>query len=403
MNVTSTISFVTNSTDQWDANTETIYSVNSTNKHYTNETIASLEELEWEDFVKKDIPVTVFLIVLSIVGTIGNFHSLLVYYLHYKASNHRTFIICLSGVDLMACIFSIPFEIIDARYSLTFYNVGACKVFRYLGHFVSLCSGFLLGDIAADRYRKICKHDAKQLGTKQAKWVCFITVIVSIVLSIPSLVFYGPTPKVFYEYSLIGSDCRVLTAYKGTVPVRAYNYSLLLMSTVVFILCVVTYSFIGKVIYRQLTYRKQQQQFYKDGHSVNKDISSISNGKTIIEDESSIGQNNKVVIAKQTTITKPAKKFKLDRSKQIALMLLVATAVSYVGYLPHLILIIIKGIKRKLYNRISLSLGSVGPLFIRGYFITHVTNPIVYCFLDEHFKRECRALYSRMKNKLFKS
>ncbi|XP_060064961.1 neuropeptide Y receptor type 6-like isoform X2 [Ylistrum balloti] len=339
-----------------------------------------LHKLEWEKFLDKYIPVVVYLTILCVVGSIGNAHAFLVYYFRYKTSNHKMFVVWLAAVDFVACTFSIPFEIMDARHSYTFTSVSACKVFRFLNHFVNLCSGILLGVIAVERYRKACVPMGRQLSAKEAKYSCFVTVIVSIVLSIPALIFYGPTSKPVDNFpEIIGSDCTVSKLYKKTF-FKIYSSLLLLLCTVVFIVCVVTYTFIGRVLYRQMKFRRASQtaspkQRLSSLSSCRGGAISSDGGVTttlkkdeysaqVHEDESSYGDHNRKSLTRSLSAVSAfkmsAKKMKIfDRSKQITFMFLVATAVSYAGYLPHLVLVIIQGVSRATYNNISVSTAKV--------------------------------------------
>ncbi|OWF45179.1 cholecystokinin receptor type A-like [Mizuhopecten yessoensis] len=384
-----------------------------------NVTGADLNTLELEKFRDKYIPAVVYLAILCVVGSIGNAHAFLVYLYRYKTSNHKMFVVWLAAVDFVACSCSIPFEIMDARHSYTFTSISACKVFRFLNHFVTLCSGILLGVIAVERYRKACVPMGRQLTAKEAKYSCFITVIVSFVLSIPALIFYGPTSKPVDNFpELIGSDCTVSKLYKKTY-FKMYSSFLLLLCTTVFVVCVVTYTFIGRVLYRQMKFRRASQTsspkqrlnslsscrggtISSDG-GVTTTLKRDDNSVHVHEDESSYGQHNRKSLARSVSTVSAfkmsAKKMKIfDRSKQITLMFLVATAISYAGYLPHLVLVIIQGVSPASYDSIAASIGALSSILIRGYFLSNVTNPLVYCFLDDRFRRECRKMYCQLKH-----
>lgn len=388
-----------------------------------NATLPSLDELEWNKFLDKYIPVAVYLTILCIVGSVGNIHAFLVYSLRYKPSNHRTFVVWLAAVDFIACSCSIPFEIIDARFNYTFTSVGACKFFRFLNHFVTLSSGILLGVIAVERYRKACVPMGRQLSAKEAKYACFITVVVSFVMSLPVLVLYGPTLKPTKKYpELIGFDCTVLAQYKKAF-FKVYTSILLVLCTTIFIICVVTYTFIGRVLYRQMKFRRATQTASPKqrlsslsscrGGTVSSDggvtttLKIEQNSGSVHEDESSYGDNGKKSMMRSSAFTssfklkQSAKRWKIfDRSKQITLMFLVATVVSYAGYLPYLILVTIQGVSRPTYDSISAATGALTSILIRGYFLSNVANPLVYCFLDDRFRRECKKMYLQLKSYL---
>lgn len=417
-------------TTAYDPTASTVVSANATNQYvvtttwtsgsYVTDVIPDLYKLESEKFLDKYIPVVVYLTLLCVVGAIGNAHAFLVYLYRYKTSNHKIFVVWLAAVDFIACSLSIPFEIMDARHSYTFTSVSACKIFRFLNHFVVLCSGLLLGIIAVERYRKACVPMGRQLSAKEAKYSCMITVIVSIALSIPALIVYGPTSKPVDNFpELVGSDCTVYSSYKKTF-FKIYSSFLLLLCTIIFIVCVVTYTFIGRVLYRQMKFRRASQTTLPKqrltslssckGGPISSDggatttLKKEDNSAHIHDEESSYWDhhNRKSLSRSLSTVSAikmSAKKLKIfDRSKQITFMFLVATAISYAGYLPHLVLIIIQGINRPTYEDISVSIGSFSAILIRGYFLSNATNPLVYCFLDDRFRRECKKMYAQLKH-----
>jgi hypothetical protein len=79
------------------------------------------------------------------------------------------------------------------------------------------------------------------------------------------------------------------------------------------------------------------------------------------------------------------------------LMFLVATAVSYVGYLPYNIIIFIKVLNPKAYSVIKSATRPFMAVLLRGYFLNNASNPVVYCFLDNRFRTECKMFYSRIR------
>ena len=389
----------------------------------------SIEEIERREFVETELPVTIYLILLSLIGTIGNMHAIFVYYMRYKPSNHRIFVVWLAVVDVIACSLSIPFELVDIRFNQTF-NPDAdivCRCFRYLNHFVSVSSGTLLGVIAVERFRKVCRPFGRQLSQTQSKLACFITVLVSLLLSFPAVIMYGVETEEVKEYPhLVGTDCTVLDKYKKNIVFRGYNVFLLLISTVVFVLCVVIYTIVGRVLLRQYKFRSKSQcpttstKDLSSGHATGTNnrgycpeqlsntatkkmtLTSDTNGsgnkkskqpkRAFSEEESSVGRMTSNEVHHVEMKNKP----RLDRSKQITLMFLVATAVSYLGYLPYLFLTIIRAGSKPTYNSISQTIGPLNDILVRGYFINNATNPLVYCFLDARFRHECKEFYKKL-------
>lgn len=376
-----------------------------------NETVVSrefLEQLELEVFLQRHIPVTVYLIMLALVGTVGNIHAILVYSLRYNPSNYRTFVVWLGFIDLAACCMSIPFEVYDIRNGFTFESDATCKFFRFLNHLVSSGSGFLLGVIAIERFRKVCRPFSRQLNEKESKMACVITVVVSSLLSLPSFILYGPTMKETPYPGVMGSDCTVLRQYKKSIFFKLYNGVLIFLVTSVFIICVVVYIMVGRVLYKSTKFRKSAQVVGMKKCGSTSSSSNLRNGVSMNqepsvakEEESSTNETNSKVsrsVSVSDGTVKKRKKF--DRMKRITMMFLVATAVSYIGYLPNLILGYMKAFNGKVYNEASDVLGPFNSILLRGYFINNATNPVVYCFLDDRFRRECKNLYRKFNQVL---
>ncbi|XP_061185260.1 cholecystokinin receptor type A-like [Saccostrea echinata] len=384
----------------------------------TNSTrhIHNLEELEYSEFIAEYLPIFIYLLILGVVGTFGNLHVLVVYSRRYKPSNHRIFILWLAAVDFFSCTVSIPFEMYDIKYRYTFTASWACKIFRFLNHTASVSSGFLLGLIAIERFRKACQPTKVQMTLKQAKIACIITLLVSSILGVPAVVIYGANVSETFHPGILGSDCTSLTKYKSYFKI--YSGALLLFSTCVFVMCIIIYIFVGKVLYRQMQFRKRAQlrrnklnalsSYSLNAHCSTTKLATLGSmaslDKVEIEDDPSSLNNEHLKVNKNhsgngvSQIQK--RKTKINRSKKITLMFLVATSVSYLGYLPNTVFSVIKALDTATFTAISMKLGASVFILLRLYFISNVTNPIVYSFMDERFREECKLYYRKFKIQL---
>ena len=380
-----------------------------------------LKDAEYNEFLGDYLPVFVYLLVLCVIGTIGNIHVICIYHSKYKPSNHRVFILCLASVDLFCCLVSIPFEIFDIRYRYTFSESWCCSVFRTMNHIGGVGSGFLLCVIALERYRKACTPMKAQMTLRQAQIACVCTIVVSVAISLPVLYLYGSNYTDAGHPGIFGMDCTVLTERKNLFKI--YSGLLLLATTTVFIICIIVYSFVGKVLYRQLKFRKNAQLGQKKRslvlnesvisvnhtgsrrnlHKIGSQLSldNISTDPNVIHDDESSFNNEhlKVNNPNLSQAVSHRKRPKFDRSKRITLMFLVATSISYLSYLPNMVISVIKALDRDTYDALVTNTGAFAFILLRLYFVSNVTNPVVYSFMDDRFRFECKRLYSNVKCK----
>ena len=365
----------------------------------------SLDEIDYKQFLRKDIPATIFLTFIAITGTIGNIHTLLVYGLSPLMANItvRIFIMWLAGTDLVACLFCVPFEIFDIRYSYTFSSSGACKFFRSLNHVVTLASGGILTAIAIERFEISKNHNARvPLFLKSPKAFHIISGIilgVSILLSIPGLVFYGTTIKDIPEHpGLTGRDCTILSKYKNIRTALPYAGVVVLLSTICCIICVAIYTKILRVILNQMRKErdKQKKQIPTKAES-STDLRSQETSVSLVQ-ISVIGNDN---VSKDTKgkikngiqkDTPTRKESKYDKGRQLTISLIVATAVSYFGYLLYVSTFLVKLLNPKLYKN---SIQPITAILLRAFFVNNAANPIVFCFIDKTFRSECLRLHRK--------
>jgi hypothetical protein len=366
---------------------------NSSNNTDNNTNIQSLYEIDYEQFLNKDIPAVIFLTVLAFIGFVGNVHTLLVYYMSPVMANVsvRVFILCLSATDLIACVACIPFEIVDIRFKYTFSSVGACKFFRFFNHMVTFSSGGLLTAIAIERYK--INFTDKRLQTRQIRKVSLVVVAISIVISIPLLVFSGLTINETGISGLTGTDCTVLPEYYHMNTAGVYTGIVTILSTACFGTCAVAYGKILFVIYVQIK-KDRKDKAKSSNHKM--DISSELTSKETQQVSSS--QLNDVPSISSSlgknvpTPVKTHKRSKYENGRKLTISLIVATFVSYLGNIMFVSTIMVKIGNPVLFKS---SISPVRAILLRTVFINNAVNPVVYCLLDNTFRTECLKLYKK--------
>ena len=103
------------------------------------------------------LPAVIWVILLMIIGIIGNGLVIYVYRRRFKRTSSNYFILTMAIFDLVACLIGMPTEIYDLLKPFTFYSEFGCKVFRSTENFTVYGSVVVLIEIAFDRYFKICR------------------------------------------------------------------------------------------------------------------------------------------------------------------------------------------------------------------------------------------------------
>jgi hypothetical protein len=370
---------------------------NSSNNTDNNTNIQSLYEIDYEQFLNKDIPAVVFLTVLSFIGIVGNVHTLLVYSMSPVMAKLtvRIFILWLSATDLIACVACIPFEIFDIRFSYTFSSGGACKFFRFLNHAMTLSSGGLLTAIAIERYKI-----NNRIQTQQNRNPCvalniasLVVVAISIVMSIPAFVFYGLNIKETGISGLTGTDCTVLSEYQHMRTTGVYTGIVILLSTACCVICAVVY---GKILFVICVQMKKERKDKAKSNNYQMDVSSeLTSKETQQVSTSQLNDVPSISSSLGKNVPSPVKthkRSKYEKGRQLTISLIVATAVSYLGYILYASTILVKIVNPTLYKS---SIRPVTGILLRGYFINNAANPVVFCLLDNTFRTECVKLYKK--------
>ncbi|XP_052086624.1 olfactory receptor 4K17-like [Mytilus californianus] len=367
--------------------------------NFTNGTLTYLREIEYQRVLEKDIPATLFLIFLSVIGTIGNIHTILVYIYILSTImakySVRVFIIWLAFIDLTACVFCMPFEIFDIRYDYTFSSVGACKFFKFLIHVVTGASSILLTTIAIERYRIFVKNEPILITNSQrSNVISSVLVGLCMILSIPVLIYYGVNEIETNIFGLMGEECKLHPMYKNIEYLGIYYSITLFIGLVCVVMCIVSY---GRILQDICTRKKWRKSIRKRSVSSLNSTSDIRSGTTQI---TSTIQNEAVKLNKLQAGTCDRANKKSTRSShnlgnaiRLTISLMIATAVSYIGNMLYVFTKMVHILNPKMYKN---SIRPVSDIIGRGFFVNNATNPVVFCLLDRTFRQECLKLYGKI-------
>lgn len=225
------------------ANTTMMTSLDLAGIHHVTST-PTLEEMNAAE-VERLIPTIVFLLIVCVVGVIGNCLVIHVYRTRYKMSNSKCFILCLSAVDLLTCCIAIPLEISTVLHQYTFEHLWLCKMSRVFNTLGTISSSFILLFIAVDRFRKVCKPFGWQIKTKVAKLLCGLAIFLGVLVASPAVVIYGKQTFNIPKYNMTGTECSTADDMNGTKFPFFYAIVFGIMFVAGIIAMSILYCFIG--------------------------------------------------------------------------------------------------------------------------------------------------------------
>ncbi|CAC5408678.1 CCKAR [Mytilus coruscus] len=366
--------------------------------NFTNGTHTNLRDIEHQECLDKDIPATLFLIFLSVIGTIGNIHTILVYVLSPIMEKYsvRVFIIWLAFNDLTACIICMSFEFFDIQYDYTFSSDGACKFFKFLNHVVTGASCILLTTIAIERYRIFVNNLPILITNSQRSNVISAVLIgLSMILSIPVLIYYGVNDKKkTHIFGVLGKECRFFSKYENIHYLGVYYSIVLFIGLVCVVMCIVSY---GRILHAMCTRKEWRKSIRKKSVPASNSTSDIRSGTTQV---TSIIHREAVKLNKLQTGTcdsankKPTcSSHNLGNAIRLTISLMIATGVSYIGNMLYVFTKMVQILNPTMYqDNIRPISDIIGP----GYFVNNASNPIVFCLLDRTFRQECLKLYGKI-------
>ena len=247
-------------------------------------------------------------------------------------------------------------------------------------------------------YRTIQNQQQISNSTKSKSMCCFeysllVVVAISIAISIPAFVFYGLSIKETGIAGLTGTDCTVLSEYQHMRTAGVYIGIVIILSTACCVICAVVY---GKILFVICVQIKKESKDMAKSNNYKMDISSELTSKETqqvstsqLSDVPSISSSLEKIVPSPV---KTHKRSKYEKGRQLTTSLIVATAVSYIGYILYASTILVKIANPTLYKS---SIRPVTAILLRAYFINNAANPVVFCLLDNTFRTECVKLYKK--------
>ena len=387
------------------------------------------------------LPSMIYLIILLCVGLPGN--VLVCYIYHTKPENDSTgkgpksgkrkssdiFILALAWLDILNCILSVPMEIFLLRYFVRFDHPWICKFSRYASMVFNAASSFVLLGIAIDRFIGIKYSQSKYRFTSTtALKIVIASVILALVISLPGILLYG-TQTVPLMTGIYGKTCLIEDHFVHTYYPLLLSMFLLSVHLLFDVIFVILYGIVGKKIIRNRnlssvrTNSNRRKNKKKSNDPVEISHITLSSSLQDLHVHSTDKNSNSVLTAGQnsqsslqsfitshsTTKQKTTKKHlnsgesaihgKVYKAGKTSFMLLAVTVTFMVTFAPYCAIAILRSANNDdFYNNMSNTEKAVYQLFLRSYLLSSATNPIIYSFLSDRFRQQCRILFNRIFN-----
>lgn len=136
-------------------------------------------------------PVIFLLLLVLVVGVIGNGLVFLTSAVKSKRSSCSQFILHLAIYDIIACVTVIPVSLIGLlQRNIVHHNI-VCKIFMFLCLLFAFSSVVTLDLVAVDRFLKICRPFSYGISYEASKRLFFLEFITGLVFAMATLFFQG--------------------------------------------------------------------------------------------------------------------------------------------------------------------------------------------------------------------
>lgn len=367
-----------------------------------NSTI-TLEQVNTEENARL-APLLVFLGLVAVTGIPGNIIVCFVYGRSSRRSISHFFIWWLSVLDICSC-FVLFLEIVNVVNQFTFTNAWLCKFTIFMTFWPVLSSGFALGLISIDRFRRVCRPLKVQISHKVARIMCAVTVGIAFLFSWPCLVLFGIYDSNIPNSNLTGSECHIQNRYQGTLYARVYNGFLwiLFVSALIF-LCVV-YMIIGKKIFTQMeNIANRKPGINTIAETVSGDDTTSETNFSRHKSNQSLCRTNQEIERKLSTFSKCSQS-KISSTRQAkarrsAFIMFLISFVFAVSFTPYLILRLLEALDSTFVQSMSDSTRAVYKFFLRTYFLNCAVNPFIYCACAPTFRQKVRDCFNQVTSRL---
>lgn len=329
------------------------------------------------------LPVIVFLFVLMVCGIFGNILVVIVYLRKRTKLSPDFFILNLAFLDLLTCVIGIPVEIADLRFPYMFYAPAACKLLRTIESLSGMGSALTLVAISIDRYKRICRL-GQHFNNSTVKKLCVGSVVMGVVIGWPAAVVFGKKTVDVGIPGVYGEDCSTADEMRKTIYPLLYYSAIMLCFVISVFFVIFVYVRISIFIRKGISLKRQRS---------NEPLSTYSMNVHYIADENTSGScPSQAHPMLETTPQHRRRQMNSTRVTRTTTIFVAVTVAFILSYLPFLIIMIIRNIKKDIEVNMSHETEVVYKFFSKSYFVNNAINPLIYSFLNRRFRTDVKTL-----------
>ncbi|KAL4223223.1 hypothetical protein ACF0H5_016695 [Mactra antiquata] len=178
------------------------------------------------------LPLIVILIILGLVGFLGNLLAIIFYFTKTKRTSAVMLIGCLAIADLIVCVLFIP-NIVEMSVNVLYTENIPCKLAHFSGLWTIGVSCLILCTIAIDRHRKICSPFGKHIEIHHAKRIVIGIVVFVFCLAFRDFFTFDTAPV---EVKVDGDSRNVTGYYCTTHDEKEYEVPVTIFSVIDFLI-----------------------------------------------------------------------------------------------------------------------------------------------------------------------
>ncbi|XP_052064259.1 orexin receptor type 2-like [Mytilus californianus] len=351
---------------------------------------------------------SILIIIGCIVGILGNGSVIICYFFRIQERGERYFIPVLAVVDLVACLTSSIFYVMDNAFFLNYPYDLMCRILIFLQLLVPGTSASLLVIISVQRYLLVCKPHGPRMTLRWKRIAIVVVCLFTLAYTAPVLVISGikTSNETFQNHTIQITICKFSTA-EITAKIRAYIVFFLLLTIASILITISLFILVLKRI--KLSFLGK----FRSGRNASKHRNTPPNTDSTkdIELDKCEGKTHGTQMQKQSSTlgvgldtNKPVNTLKKEDSertrkekatRRITIMFFVIIVAYVLSYIPSLIIfIVVYTLKDFNYISVSRETTFVITYLSRSVFLNHIVNPFVYSYFDPNFRKELRKLFA---------